>query len=605
VTAPARERRGLDSRTYAWEADHGRYRDLTTGALVPSEEVQRVLQRALQADTARARDLADDYRMGRIDRTEWEYGMRAIIKDTNLYAAALARGGWSQMTASALGQVGAVVRQQYRYLDGFVRDLRTGKQPRDGGFTRRALLYVQAARGTYYRAERSVQRSLGATEERNVLAAEDTRTCNPNDPKSCTAQTARGWVPVGELIPIGQRLCLINCRCRLEYRGDFEPGEEAQAEKIDYSSWTDEQIVEWAKARINYWPARAYQIEKQGHPGFQQRVRAALAAAGVVTPKKVKKPKPPPPPVPPPPAPGAPPPLAPPVPAPVAPKKARPKKAGKVSSTLLADTEARMGRLSSLNTGNMTEEEFVRAVMKLVPGNEEPTGGVFMFSPKVKGDTIAFAYPNLRQLHFGDDISRRIHNYLRGDRSMAEWSAIRTVIHEQLHLMSLKNDGEYSKKWGKQAEEGIVESEARRLADLAWWGKGGSPDLAEMPDHHRIYGTYTRWVNPLLEVDKVVPGTREEVWASRTARERSQILADATQTWLKKTVVDPMVARGLDQQRADDLLARLSNKNTAMKFWEQWLMRVQNDVENSRTLSPGDRNADNAYYALNRILDRL
>jgi hypothetical protein len=31
------------------------------------------------------------------------------------------------------------------------------------------------------------------------------------------AETARGRVPIGELVPIGQRPCLSNDRCRIRY----------------------------------------------------------------------------------------------------------------------------------------------------------------------------------------------------------------------------------------------------------------------------------------------------------------------------------------------------------------------------------------------------
>jgi hypothetical protein len=61
---------------------------------------------------------------------------------------------------------------------------------------------------------------------------------------------------------------------------------------LDYSAMTEAQIVEWAKPRIGYWQARAYQIEQQGHGGFRAKVREALAAAGLLTPRVKKDEKP-------------------------------------------------------------------------------------------------------------------------------------------------------------------------------------------------------------------------------------------------------------------------------------------------------------------------
>ena len=56
----------------------------------------------------------------------------------------------------------------------------------------------------------------GKTECRNVLGPAD----HCEGANSCIEQTAKGWVPIGggAMVPIGSRLCLSNCRCRLEYR---------------------------------------------------------------------------------------------------------------------------------------------------------------------------------------------------------------------------------------------------------------------------------------------------------------------------------------------------------------------------------------------------
>lgn len=209
----------MTARRYAWEPGEGfgRYRDLRTGRIVPESEIRRVIDRALREDQKRAAAITDLYRAKQITREEWNAGMRQIVKDVHLYTNAAARGGWSNMTPSAYGQTGAAVRAQYRFLEQFNKELQRGKQKKDGTMTRRAKMYVQAGRTTFHKAERTVKSEAGATHERNVLAAE-TDTCNPQASESCTAQSGRGWVPLGELLPIGRRLCHTNCRCRIEYK---------------------------------------------------------------------------------------------------------------------------------------------------------------------------------------------------------------------------------------------------------------------------------------------------------------------------------------------------------------------------------------------------
>jgi hypothetical protein len=66
--------------------------------------------------------------------------------------------------------------------------------------------------------------------------------------------------------------------------------------KIDYATMTDEQLVAWSDERDPWWKARAYQIEKAGVKGFQQKVRDARTKAGkgavvAAKPEPTKKPE--------------------------------------------------------------------------------------------------------------------------------------------------------------------------------------------------------------------------------------------------------------------------------------------------------------------------
>lgn len=156
-----------------------------------------------------ASGLADGYRTGRLGLQEFEQGMRQVVKNTQLYSAAAARGGWDRMTAHDYGRVGAQVREQYRWLARFAADLRAGVKT-DGGFLARARRYAYAARVVYHQTEREVMLAAGYTHERNILGKADH--CG-----ECPTETRRGAVPIGHLIPIGRRECGPNCVCHVTY----------------------------------------------------------------------------------------------------------------------------------------------------------------------------------------------------------------------------------------------------------------------------------------------------------------------------------------------------------------------------------------------------
>jgi hypothetical protein len=137
--------------------------------------------------------------------------MRQEIKRTQLSTTSLLRGGWNQMTAADYGRVGSNVRVQYHYLDGFVGDLRSGRQRMDGSFFNRAKLYPANARVTFHEQQTAQLDALGYTEELNVLHPAEHCV-------ECIDARARGWVPIGTNVPIGKRQCVGNDRCSMRYR---------------------------------------------------------------------------------------------------------------------------------------------------------------------------------------------------------------------------------------------------------------------------------------------------------------------------------------------------------------------------------------------------
>lgn len=194
-----------------WDTRSARYTDANTGRFVSAARVRQVLDSTLDRAERSIKKATEALRAGRVDLATWQTLMAKEVKSVHLASAALAKGGWAQMTPSTYGAVGARVRGEYAYLRAFAAEVASGAQRLDGTLARRAGLYVQAGRGTYHRVERAEQLRRGRTFERNVLHARDN--CI-----GCLEQTARGWVAIGALVPIGSRDCLTRCRCSVEYR---------------------------------------------------------------------------------------------------------------------------------------------------------------------------------------------------------------------------------------------------------------------------------------------------------------------------------------------------------------------------------------------------
>jgi hypothetical protein len=149
---------------------------------------------------------------GQIGLDTWQAQMMASVKSVHIVGATLANGGWAQMEQSDWGWTGSArIRPQYAYLRDFAAQLANGKQPLNGTALARAELYAHAGRATHRAAQERLAKERGMAMERNLLGSADH--CS-----GCLGETARGWVPIGSLIPCGSRQCLSRCHCSIIWR---------------------------------------------------------------------------------------------------------------------------------------------------------------------------------------------------------------------------------------------------------------------------------------------------------------------------------------------------------------------------------------------------
>lgn len=200
--------------SYRWEPDAGvtgRYRDLATGRFVPPAIIRDELDRYLKASQEPINALAEQLRNGAINLEDWHIAMRREIKNVHLNAVAEAVGGYNNMGPAEYGRAGQRIREQYGYLRNFADDIQSGKQRLDGSLDRRARLYVEAGRKTYYAAIDAAVAAGDVTHIRSKL--------NPADHcAECVALNGRWYrISDGTFTPPGFRICRENCKCSEEY----------------------------------------------------------------------------------------------------------------------------------------------------------------------------------------------------------------------------------------------------------------------------------------------------------------------------------------------------------------------------------------------------
>lgn len=196
---------------YLWDRPVQRFRDSATGRFIKGERVEYAVGR-LEGRTVKTMDgLATDLRSGAISLRQFQTEAAKLLKDAHVAAYALARGGREQVTDDDRARARNYVYRQLEYLRQFGEDVESGKQKLDGSLSRRARMYGEAVHSTFENVSAFSHESEGFNEVRSVLGRADH--C-----PSCVAEAAKGWVPIGGVLPIGERECLAGCHCTLEFR---------------------------------------------------------------------------------------------------------------------------------------------------------------------------------------------------------------------------------------------------------------------------------------------------------------------------------------------------------------------------------------------------
>lgn len=201
---------------YGWNEVAHRYYDAETGRFVPQSEIRNALENLIDQSGLNMNALTQSLQDGKISLADWQTGMMREIKLTHTASAALANGGWGQMTQADWGATGQLIREQYDYLRNFAKEIANGTQPFDGRMLVRADMYADASNGTYWEIDKRSHLAQGYDLGRRVLES------GADHCDDCLEYASEGWMPIEEIPEIGNSQCLTRCRCEIEYKSSLE-----------------------------------------------------------------------------------------------------------------------------------------------------------------------------------------------------------------------------------------------------------------------------------------------------------------------------------------------------------------------------------------------
>lgn len=197
---------------YRWNATAHRYQS-DNGRFVKRDQVLQWVQQSLTSASSVTDVLGSMVANGQLSSADWKKVMRDEIKGEYIRQYLLGNGGRNTMTKSDWGRVGGMLAEQYKYLDGFAKEIGAGGMA-EGYIQSRSAMYINSAREAYERAHAGVAGKWGADEESWSV---NTALENCVD---CLGYADEGWQPLGHFPMPGEGAsrCLTNCGCVKEYR---------------------------------------------------------------------------------------------------------------------------------------------------------------------------------------------------------------------------------------------------------------------------------------------------------------------------------------------------------------------------------------------------
>ena len=203
---------------YRWLPKAAVYYDMGAHRFVAKRKVLSYVAGSISQSSDSVVSLTQHYLDGGLSIKDWTQMVRQELKLEHIRQYVLGRGGREQMTPSDWGQVGNLLKKQYKFLDGFAKALQNGTSI-GGRALVRAAMYPGAARAAYERGNRAAQLQKSNPPAEVLWGLGNAEHC----PK-CVEFNAMGWVPIeddpydGAYPGSGDTPCLTHCQCELQYR---------------------------------------------------------------------------------------------------------------------------------------------------------------------------------------------------------------------------------------------------------------------------------------------------------------------------------------------------------------------------------------------------
>lgn len=199
---------------WGWVKPIKKFFDDAVGFVMTRLQITKAVDTSIKNEQIITGKLASYVGGGSLSAKDFASLFREEIKGEYIRQYLLGIGGRDQMTQSDWGKLGNMIKEQYKFLKGFEKDLTT-QEMTEAQMTARADMYINSAREAFESAREKNAGALGMTE---MLWVIDPAKENCDD---CLGYAAMGWVSP-DAIPTrpgkGDTACKTACGCSVAWR---------------------------------------------------------------------------------------------------------------------------------------------------------------------------------------------------------------------------------------------------------------------------------------------------------------------------------------------------------------------------------------------------
>lgn len=196
---------------YYWNSKTGRFHDKSNNVFVKRADVLKHLDIEHNKSKVRMQGLARRLVSNKLTLPEFQTLMIDELKGSHLRMALLSSGGKNGISNNGYLSTARTLKEQYRYLNGFVNAIASGEMT-ENGIINRAGMYANSSAIAFNNAEKVNRIENGAVYGRRVLDPQAQHCA------SCIKYERKEWTPVEEIVPRGTNCeCHQNCKCTVFY----------------------------------------------------------------------------------------------------------------------------------------------------------------------------------------------------------------------------------------------------------------------------------------------------------------------------------------------------------------------------------------------------